>query len=965
MTIAFAKTILRICFIPCTIIYSLLLIFSSCNKKVNITKLNNGILVEIDHPARSAAKWIQLKAISPKIIRVTAGMNNNFNAIQSLMIDSSALGEVSWQTLQAGNEVILQTEELSAHLNIYSGEVFFTDKNGNSILREKSGGGRTITPVEIAGKKLYSLSQVYESPEGEAFYGLGQPQTGQINYKDADVDLIQYNSIVAVPFVVSSRNYGILWDNYSITRFGDNRPRQQLSGFRLTGKNGNGKGLTATYSNRNDSTQIYMVQEEQGIDYGFLPDLEKIPASFPMNAGKITWEGFISADTTGDHTFYFRGSGYTKFWLNGKLLLDKWREGWNPGPSYFKQYLTKGAPCHIKLEWIPESAQAFASLQWLSPTPAELVNKFCISSEAGENLDYYFICGKNTDEVIGGYRQLTGKATLLPEWALGFWQSRERYKSQQEIENTVAEFRKRKIGLDNIVLDWSYWKEDEWGSQEFDSARFPDPEGMIKKLHEQYNTHFMISVWPKFYEGIASYKMFDDNNWLYKQNIKDQQRDWIGKGYVSTFYDAFNPNARKAFWNLVDKKLFSKGVDAWWLDATEPDILSNASIEKRKALMAPTALGPAAQYFNGYALQNARGIYEGQRQTKPDQRVFILTRSAYAGMQRYGAATWSGDIAARFDELQRQIPAGINFSLSGLPYWTSDIGGFFVEDNYDKPAPQGEALEEWRALNTRWYQFGAFCPLFRSHGQYPCREIYNIAPENHPAYKSMLYYNQLRYRLMPYIYSIAGHTYHNNYTIMRGMIMDFATDANVKNIADQYMFGPSLLINPVYTYKATEREVYLPAGQGWYDLYNGAHYSGGQRIRAAAPYEKIPVFVKEGSIIPVGPVLQYSGQKKANDITLYVYTGNDASFNLYEDEGINYRYEQGKFSNIPITYNEAGKTITIGKREGAFEGMLKNRIFRIVWITKEKAASPDDPVTTDTAIAYNGNEQTIKMNSKY
>lgn len=381
--------------------------------------------------------------------------------------------------------------------------------------------------------------------------------------------------------------------------------------------------------------------------------------------------------------------------------------------------------------------------------------------------------------------------------------------------------------------------------------------------------------------------------------------------------------------------------------------------------MNPTALGPSVQYFNSYALQHARGIYEGQREAKPDQRVFILTRSAYAGMQRYAAATWSGDIAARFDELQRQIPAGINFSLSGLPYWTTDIGGFYVEDKYDKPNPQGEALEEWRELNTRWHQFGAFCPLFRSHGQYPYREIYNIAPEQHPAYKSMVYYNQLRYRLMPYTYSIAGETYHNNYTMMRGMIMDFATDANVFNIADQYMFGPSLLINPVYTYKATEREVYLPAGQGWYDLYSGTYYSGGQRIRAAAPYEKMPVFVKEGSIVPVGPALQYTQQKKPDDITLYVYTGKDAAFNLYEDEGTNNEYEKGKFSNIPITYNEAGKTITIGKREGMFEGMLKNRLFRIVWITKEKAASPDAPVTTDTAIAYNGNEQTIKMNGKH
>ncbi|HRN58088.1 MAG TPA: glycoside hydrolase family 31 protein, partial [Agriterribacter sp.] len=289
----------------------------------------------------------------------------------------------------------------------------------------------------------------------------------------------------------------------------------------------------------------------------------------------------------------------------------------------------------------------------------------------------------------------------------------------------------------------------------------------------------------------------------------------------------------------------------------------------------------------------------------------------------------------------------------------------FVEDKYDKPRPSGNALEEWRELNTRWYQFGAFCPLFRSHGQYPYREIFNIAPDDHPAYKSMLYYNRLRYRLMPYIYSVAGSTYHNNYTIMRGLIMDFGADANVKNIGDQYMFGPSLLVSPVYTYKAGSRSVYLPAGQGWYDLYTGGYRAGGQQITAVAPYERMPVFVKEGSIIPFGPQIEFTGEKPADDITLYVYTGEDGSFTLYEDEGVNYNYEKGNYSNIPITYNEANKTLTIGKREGAYNGMLKNRLFRIVWVTRNKSTALDFSLPADTAIAYNGNEQTIKMNQKF
>ena len=944
------------------LLYSIvILLVQGCASNEPITKLKDGFIVHIKNADKNAASAIRLTVISPKIIRVTAAANN-FSTTGSLMRDSTAHQDVEWKEEHTATEAILKTNLISATVSLITGEVIFKDNSGNIILQEKKGAGKTITPVTIDDKSLYNISQVFESPDNEAFYGLGQPQTGIINYKDKDVDLTQYNSIVAIPFLVSSRKYGLLWDNYSITHFGDNRQKQELSSLNLTGKNGTGNGLTATYSHKTDTTIIYIQQQEKKIDYSFLPSLQNIPKAFPMAKGKVTWEGFISSDTTGDHKFYLTASGYIKFWLDGKLMLDKWREGWNPGPSFFTYPMVKDQKHAIKIEWIPESTQAFASLKWLSPTPAQLRNKMQLSSEAAEQIDYYLVYGETADEIIGGYRELTGKATLLPKWAYGFWQSRERYKTQAEIENTVAEFRKRKIGLDNIVLDWSYWKENEWGSQDFDSSRFPDPVGMINKLHDEYNAHFMISVWPKFYEGIANYTLFDEKHWLYKQNIKDQTRDWIGKGYTSTFYDAYNADARKGFWNLLNTHLFSKGVDAWWLDASEPDVLSNATIEKRKALMNPTALGPATQYFNGYALQHAKGIYEGQREAKPDQRAFILTRSAYAGMQRYAAATWSGDIAARFDELQREIPAGINFSLSGMPYWTTDIGGFFVEDKYDKPNPEGAALEEWRELNTRWYQFGAFCPLFRSHGQYPYREIFNIAPEDHPAYKSMRYYNQLRYKLMPYLYSVAGNIYHNNYTLMRGLIMDFASDAVVRNIGDQYMFGPSILVNPVYTYKATERTVYLPAGQGWYDMYTSKYYEGGQHLTAPAPYERMPLFAKEGSIIPFGPALQYASEKPSDDITLFVYTGKDASFNLYEDEGINYNYEKGKFRNIPISYNESGKTLTIGKCNGDFAGMLKNKIFKIVWITHNKQTQQDFSAPPDTAISYNGNEQAIKMN---
>ena len=936
------------------------LLMSYCNTG-NVERLQDGLLIRLQQPAANGPRQVKLQVVTDRVIHVTAGPSATLSTTPSLMAVNTGNPDVEWTSAERGDTILLQTKAITALVSRQTGAVTFRDSAGHTILQEAATGSKTFEPVTIDGKALYRVRQVFESPADEAFFGLGQPQTGVLNYKDQDVDLTQYNSVVAVPFLVSSRHYGILWDNYSITRFGDARPYAQLGSLTLYDREGKAGGLTATYADRQEPGKVYLRRAENKIDYTFLADLQNMPAAFPMAKGQVTWEGALEPAADGEHKFFMTSSGYIKVWLDGQLVLDKWREGWNPGPSVFRHMLHKGQRHTLKVEWIPESTQAFVSLKWLPPTPDSLRNKWALTSEAGERTDYYFVYGQTADEVISGYRHITGKATLLPRWALGFWQSRERYKTQEEIESTVQEFRKRQIPLDNIVLDWSYWKEDAWGSQAFDSARFPDPAGMIRKLHDQYNTHFMISVWPKFYEGIPNYKLFDEKGWLYRQNIKDRQRDWIGQGYVSTFYDAYNAGARKLFWQLLDQHLFSKGVDAWWLDATEPDILSNASIEHRKKLMNPTALGPSTQYFNGYALANARGIYEGQRQAKPDQRAFILTRSAYPGIQRYAAATWSGDIAARFDELARQIPAGINFSLSGLPYWTTDIGGFFVEDKYDMPAPHGAALQEWRELNTRWFQYGAFCPLFRSHGQFPYREIYNIAPADSKEYQSMLYYDQLRYRLMPYIYTLAGETYHHDYTIMRGLIMDFPADTAVRNIGDQFMFGPALLVNPVYTYKARSRSVYLPAGTGWYHLYTGQYSEGGQRITASAPLERMPLFVKAGSILPLGPALQYTGQRPADTLTLYVYTGQDGRFTLYEDEGLNYQYERGQYSTIPFSYNEAAQTLTIGQREGSFPGMLEQRTIRVIKVGRDKARGLQFDQAADTTLDYNGKEQTIEL----
>lgn len=923
------------------------------------SKIDDGIIVHVKRKLPNGVCLVRLQAITDHIIRVTASPLDSFINTPSLIIQAKKRTPVKWTLKEEKEQVILLTPALRATVSLVSGEINFTDHTGKPLLAEPKEGGKYFIPVTEEGQPAYRLSQSFTSAPDEAFYGLGQHQNGIMNHKGQQVELLQNNTEIAVPFMVSSNNYGILWDNYSITKVGDTRDFEPLSALKLYATDGSQGWLTATYASKSDPKQIIAQRPESVLAYDYLCSQKDFPETVKLDEVKVTWEGAIESAFTGTHHFLFRYGGYSKLWIDGQLLVDRWRHAWMPGTAIVPVQLEKGKKHNFRIEWLPDGSVSYLSCKWLSPLQGDLQNQFGFTSEVGDQLDYYFIRGNNLDEVIGGYRDITGQASIMPNWVMGLWQSRERYKTQDEILNTVSEFRKREIPLDNIVLDWSFWKENDWGSQDFDSTRFPDPAGMIKTLHSTYKTHFMISVWPKFYEGIPIYKQFDKNGWLYKRNIAEQRRDWIGKGYTSTFYDAYNPQARTAFWNLLNEKLYSKGVDAWWLDATEPDIHSNMSPEERKQTMNPTALGSASRYFNAFALQNAKGVYEGQRGVNPNERVFIFTRSAFAGLQRYAAASWSGDIAARWEDFKNQIPAGLNFSLSGLPYWTTDIGGFAVEPRYENAT--GENLEEWRELMTRWYQFGAFCPIFRVHGQFPYREIYNVAPETHPAYQSMLYYDKLRYRLMPYIYSLAGKTYHNNYTIMRGLAMDFPADPQVKDISDQYMFGPSILVNPVCTYKAVSRKMYLPAGTGWYEYYSGQYMPGGTTIEAEAPLQRIPLFIKEGSILPAGPALQYTSEKPADPVTLLVYTGKDGEFSLYEDEGTNYNYENGAFSNIPFSYEEATKTLTIGERTGAFNGMLKQRTFRVIWIGKNNPRPFDPDAKVDHTIKYNGKKVAVKM----
>lgn len=932
------------------------LAFQSCSM-TPYERTDNGVIIRLDDDSFRPGQAVRLIVVNERIIRVSSVPFGEFPETTSLMAVERPDANMEFTIEKGAGHVTLSTSLLSAEVSLLTGAVSFTDNDGTLFLTEKEDGGRSFMPVMAMGEKGYTIRQQFESYPDEAIYGLGANQTSFMNLKGKDADLFQYNTLAVVPFIISNRNYGILWDNNSRTKYGDIRDWNELSSLKLYDSQGAENGLTATYADRKTGKQVFTTRNEREISYQFIPDLAGLPEGFNPGGGKVTWEGAFETDTTGVFKFMFNSAGYARLWIDGRLLFDRWRQCWNASASYFTLNLEQGRRYPLKIEWIPDGGESYIALRYLTPLDDDEQQRISFWSEVADQIDYYFISGENMDEVISGYRTVTGKAPVMPEWAMGFWQSRQRYTNQEELLDVVREYRKRNIPFDNIVLDWQYWPADKWGDHQFDVTRFPDPDGMIRTLHDDLNARIMISVWPKYYVGTENYEAMKSKGYLYMRNVEMERRDWIG--YLSTFYDAFNANARTAFWNQINIALYSRGIDAWWLDATEPDITSNLPMEERKAMMNPTALGSADRYFNAYSLVQAQGVYEGQRATDPENRVFILTRSAFAGLQRYSAANWSGDIAARWHDMAAQIPCGLNMSMSGIPWWTMDIGGFSVESRYHNPSPAD--LDEWRELMTRWHQYGAFVPLFRSHGEFPFREIYNTAPDNHIAYKTMVEYNRLRYRLMPYIYSLAGQAWLNDYTIMRGLTMDFSLDTEVFDIADQYMFGPSLMVNPVTEYKVRSRKVYLPSAYGWYDVRTGRHYAGGTVVEADAPYEWMPLFAREGSLIPTGPDIQYTGEKEADPLTLWVYAGADGAFELYEDEGDNYNYEDGAYTLIPLTWNEAERTLTIGKREGEYRGMLHERTVNVIMVSENRAVKLDFGRPPDKSVKYSGEEIKVRF----
>ena len=962
-------------------------------------------------PDGGQAKVIKLEVMNDNIIRVRATSKDALPVKPaSLMIVPQSAPAKGYTITDEGNNVVVKAKNVKAVVSKATGQITFFDANGKQLLAEAKDGKQfwdfTVPERELGIKTGYTVPEdqkhgltwqmKFDSPDDEAFYGLGQHQSEEFNMKGKNEDLFQYNTKVSIPFVLSNKNYGLLWDSYSYCRFGNPNDYLQLNrAFKLYDKQGREGHLTGTYI---DARGKKLVRDEDSIYYEYgTPEksaialktdnggIKNFPKEISLMGATVTYEGFIEPQTihsslsTLHYQFILYYSGYVKVYIDGKEVVpERWRTAWNPNTYKFSTELQKGKRVQLRIEWRPDGGEAYCGLRVSEPRNKTEREQLSVWSEMAKDMDYYFIAGENLDQVISGYRTLTGKASLYPKWVLGFWQSRERYKTQDEIEGTLAEFRKRHIPIDNIVQDWNYWPEDQWGSHKFEASRYPNPQQMLDNVHQMHG-RFMISVWPKFYCNTDNYKELDSKGWMYIQSPTDDIHDWVGPGYKNGFYDAYDPNARKMFWRQMDENLYTKynhngvaGVDAWWMDASEPNVRDCTPMWYRKALSGPTALGTSTEYFNAYSTVNADAIYNGQRSVWKgklnEPRVFLLTRSGFAGEQRYSTATWSGDIGTRWEDMRAQMTAGLNYSISGIPFWGMDQGGFCVENRYvaaqqlfDRTGQENEDLKEWCELQTRWNQFGTFIPLFRSHGQWPLREIWNIAPDNHPAYKSFVYYDKLRYRLMPYLYSLAGWAHFKDYTLMRALVMDFNGDREVENIGNQWMLGPALMACPVGYYKARNRSVYFPAQCGWYDLYTGEKIDGGQRLIVDAPYERIPVFVRSGAIIPFGPEMEWSDEKPAELINLYVYAGQNGSFQLYEDEGTNYNYEKGKYATIDITYDDATRTVSFGARKGQFNGMLKNRRFNVVLITGDapKPLNLDNP--EGKMVQYSGKAISIKL----
>jgi len=730
---------------------------------------------------------LRVQVCSESIIRVRYSTTTTFPKRTDFVVIKDSWPAAKFSVQPSDDTITLSTSLLKITVTKKDGSITYAEANGGPLVQEAN---RSMRAERVNGEDTYraeSFINIYGSQEG--LYGLGQHQAGVWNYRGESVEISQDNSNISVPLMVSSKGYGIFWNNMSRSRF----------------------------NNR------------------------------------------------------------------------------------FANYLY-------------------------------------LTSEVADVIDYYFLYGPELDKVVAGYRELTGQAPMFGKWAYGFWQCKNRYKSQDEILGVAKKYRDLHIPVDNIVQDWFWWNRK--GEFVF-NKNYPDPKGMIDQLHDEH-FHLMISIWPFFEPGSSNYDYMNSKGWFvdkFKYAKPPFHTD------AMAVYDATSPEARKYYWDLVNKGLFSIGADAWWMDTTEPETEGQ---DENILVNHKLAAGSGNRYVNAYPLLDTGAVYQGQRSASDQKRVYILSRSAFAGAQRNAVTAWSGDINSDWFSYRRQIPAGLNFAVSGIPYWTTDIGGFV----FGSPADPA-----FRELFIRWFQYATFNPILRVHGtRNPDEnELWSYGPD---AQNILVNFDRLRYRMLPYIYSLAWKTTSESYTPMRPLVMDFRTDARAANVGDQFMYGPAFLVNPVTEPASMTRPVYLPQAK-WYDFWTGASVDGGRMINAITPLDRLPLYLRAGSILPLGPDEEWSTQKPEDPIELRIYPGADGDFVIYEDENESYNYEKGVYATIPLHWDDAAHTLTIGDRTGQFPGMLENRTFHVVFVRENHGvgASPADEI--DKVVQYAGKQVSI------
>jgi alpha-D-xyloside xylohydrolase len=763
-------------------------------------------------------------------------------------------------------EIILPQLVVSVDKN--TGLLSYRNERGITFLSEKAG-TRLLRDSSVQGEKCYQAGQGFSSPADEYLYGCGQFQDGYLNIRGLSRRLTQVNTQISIPMIVSSKGYGLLWHNYGMTEF---NPCDEKITLTQQGEEKNGETVNVT------STQGNKSETRKDADF----------------------TGDVTVGESGRYSIMLDvGQSMARSWhlsIDGKKAID-FKNFWLPPTTSTIVFLAKGVHHVLVTGNKNDKPVVFYHL---------VKEETVFRSPVADAIDYVVFSG-NADRVISAYRELSGRAPLMPIWSLGYIHCRERFSSQKQLLDNAKEFRDRHLPVDMIVQDWQYWGRYGWNAMKFDEADYPNPAQMVSDLHRM-NMRLMVSVWSKSDPKSEVGQEFTKNGYY----IPNTQ--WI---------DFFNPQAAQCYWKNFSKNLLRPyHIDAWWQDATEPE---NDDLVGRKINNGTTA---GERFRNVYPLFVTKTVYEGSRKDVPDKRVFILTRSAFSGEQRYAAAVWSGDIGNDWETMRRQLTGGLNYSISGLPWWTFDAGGFFREG---EPQYTDAAYHEQL---LRWFQMATFSPLQRVHGYMSQTEFWRYGEQVEKVASSYL---TLRYRLLPYIYSqAAAITFHNS-TIMRPLVMDFSSDKQALSQSSEYMFGPAFLVAPVLKPGVDKWDVYLPQNKaGWFNFWTGSHADGGQTVKADAPLATLPLFVRGGSIIPMGKKIEYTAQAKNDTIEIRLYRGADASFTLYEDEGTNYNYEKGQYATIGFHWNELSRCLTIDNRKGSFPGMLQSRYFNIVVVDASK-----------------------------